>query len=85
MFRPSCKTRSSAPEIEIGEEYGHTRLDRKTLRGAQISHFLQMKTGLGSHLMSLQAFTPKSLTGHIIYCHRMNSVPQIMAKRMVLK
>jgi hypothetical protein len=44
-----------------------------------------MKTGLGSHLISLQAFTPRSLTGQIIYCHRMNNVPQTMAKSMVLK
>ena len=62
-----------------------TKPAKKTLRGAQISHSLQMKTGLGSHLISLQAFTPRSLTGQIIYSHRMNNVPQTMAKSMVLK
>ena len=58
---------------------------RKTLRGAQISHSLQTKTGLGSQLISLQAFTPRSLTGQIIYCHRMNNVPQTIPKSIVLK
>ena len=85
MFRPSWGYKVQSLKSGFEEGRRRTRPDRKTLRGAQTSHSLQMKTGLGSHLMSLQAFTPRSLTGQIIYCHRMNSVPQITPKSMVLK
>ena len=62
-----------------------TNVEKNTAIGLGMYHSLQRNTGFGLQVIPSHALTPRSRTGQIMYWNRINSVPQIRPKMMVLK